>query len=93
MESPAEQAGNATEVGSTEIGKRELRSVRRKLVQSTLLPHKPQEQEENGGGPDEENNCVEDEELCGSQGRKKRESKGKTTPQSRSSKKVKSGFN
>ncbi|XP_022140030.1 uncharacterized protein LOC111010770 isoform X2 [Momordica charantia] len=89
MESPAEQAGNATEVGSSEIGKRELRSVRRKLVQSTLLPHKPQEQEENGGGPDEENNCVEDEELCGSQGRKKRESKGKTTPQSRSSKKAK----
>ncbi|XP_038898741.1 uncharacterized protein LOC120086264 isoform X2 [Benincasa hispida] len=89
METPAEQSGNVTEVGATETGKRELRSVRRKLVQSTLLPHKPQEQEENGIDQEEENNCGEEEELCGSQGKKKRKSKGKATPQSRSSKKAK----
>lgn len=89
MEPPAEQSGNATEVGATEIGKRELRSVRRKLVQSTLLPHKPQEQEENGVDQEEENNCGEEAELCGSQGKKKRKSQVKKTPQSRSSKKVK----
>ena len=88
MDTPPLQSVNATEVGATETAKRELRTVPRKLVQSTLLPHKPQDQEENGVDREEVNNCREEEELCGSQGKKKRKSKGKTTPQSRSSKKV-----
>ncbi|KGN54574.1 uncharacterized protein LOC101216488 isoform X2 [Cucumis sativus] len=89
MDTPPLQSVNATEVGATETAKRELRTVPRKLVQSTLLPHKPQDQEENGVDREEVNNCREEEELCGSQGKKKRKSKGKTTPQSRSSKKAK----
>lgn len=88
MEIPAEQSQNATEVAATQIGKRKLRTVRCRMVQSTLLPHNPQvEEEKNGGDQVEENNCGEQEELCGSQGKKKRKTKGKTTtPQSRSSK-------
>ncbi|KAA0045241.1 putative P-loop containing nucleoside triphosphate hydrolases superfamily protein [Cucumis melo var. makuwa] len=89
MDTPPLQSVNATEVDATETGKRQLRSFPRKLVQSTLLPHKPQDQEENGVDREEMNNCREEEELCGSQGKKKRKSKGKTTPQSRSSKKAK----
>ena len=42
MDWPAEQSGNAAEVGATEIVKRSLRSVRR------------QEQEENGVDPEKE---------------------------------------
>ncbi|XP_023523707.1 uncharacterized protein LOC111787864 isoform X1 [Cucurbita pepo subsp. pepo] len=79
MESPAKQSGDAMETDGTEIGKPMPRSVQRRMVQSTLLPHKAQEHEENGGD--------QEEELCGSQGKKKRKSKGKTTPQSRSAKK------
>ncbi|XP_022768200.1 uncharacterized protein LOC111312307 isoform X2 [Durio zibethinus] len=73
---------------------RERRSVRRRLVQSTLFPNKSPEigpgigQKANEG--DDDNNDGEDEELCCSQGKKKgRKRKGKVTPQNQASKKPK----
>lgn len=85
----------ATELSPEGIRPPVRRNVRRKLVQSTLFPQKPQEREESGdqkGGK----NCGEDEdgeeeEFCGSQSKKKRKSKGKATPQPKASKKVNYG--
>ncbi|KAE8653870.1 Adenine nucleotide alpha hydrolases-like superfamily protein [Hibiscus syriacus] len=73
---------------------RERSGVRRRLVQSTLFPHKYPEIEpkidEKANECEDENNDVEDEELCGSQDKKKgRKRKGKVTPQNRASKKGK----
>lgn len=65
----------------------ERRSVRRRLVQSTLFQPKAQEIEFNGGDqkPDKEfeveGDNEDDLECCGSQGKKTRKRKGKTTPQ------------
>ena len=68
------------------------RCVRRRLIQSTLFPPKPQEREENGDRKAEntEKGCDEDEdENCGgSQSKKKRKPKGKSMSQPRASKKV-----
>ncbi|XWS25152.1 hypothetical protein CRYUN_Cryun27aG0046100 [Craigia yunnanensis] len=72
----------------------ERRSVLRRLVQSTLFPHKSPEMEpkvdQKANEGEDENNDGEDEEFCGSQGKKKgRKRKGKITPQNRASKKAK----
>ena len=69
------------------------RTVRRRLVQSTLFPHKSPEIEPKVDQKPEEgqdDNCDgEDDEFCGSQGKKRgRKLKGKVTPQNRASKKV-----
>ncbi|KAH0989402.1 hypothetical protein GBA52_000885 [Prunus armeniaca] len=61
------------------------RVVRRRLVQSTLFPLKPQQQleedgdlkAERGNGEDDDG---EDEDFCGSQSKRKRKSKAKKTP-------------
>lgn len=82
----------ATEISPEGLRRPARRCVRRKLVQSTLFPQKPQEREENGDQKGEKS-CGEDEdgeeeeELCGSQSNK-RKPKGKTMPQPRASKKV-----
>ncbi|XVF36894.1 hypothetical protein REPUB_Repub19eG0098200 [Reevesia pubescens] len=73
---------------------RERRSVRRRLVQSTLFPQKSPEIEpkvdHKANEVEDDNNDGEDEEFCGSQGRNKgRKRKGKVTPQNRASKKAK----
>ncbi|CAL5202973.1 unnamed protein product [Lathyrus oleraceus] len=61
------------------------RNVRRRLVQSTLFPHKPAEPsnkpEENGDSCDEQ-----DEDYCDTKNRRKRKSKGKATPTNKGSK-------
>jgi hypothetical protein len=74
-----------------EIPQPERRSVRRRLVQSTLFPHKSPENSElkldikcNG-----EDDDYQAKEYRGSQNKKKRTRKGKTTPQTRTPKKVK----
>ena len=59
-------------VNGTDQPKR--RSMRRRLVQSTLFPHKspkiePKVDRKAKEGEDDNNDC-EDEELCGSQGKK-----------------------
>ncbi|KAE8077443.1 hypothetical protein FH972_016008 [Carpinus fangiana] len=82
----------ATEISPEGLRRPARRCVRRKLVQSTLFPQKPQEREENGDQKGEKS-CGEDEdgeeeELCGSQSNK-RKPKGKTMPQPRASKKSK----
>jgi hypothetical protein len=84
----------ATELSPEGLRPAVRRSVRRKLVQSTLFPPKPQEREENGDQKGEKS-CGEDEdgeeaEFCGSQS-KKRKPKGKAMPQPRASKKVNYG--
>ncbi|XP_022773235.1 uncharacterized protein LOC111315628 isoform X3 [Durio zibethinus] len=71
---------------------RERRSVRRRLVQSTLFPRKSPEIEpkvdQKAHEGEDDNNDGEDEEFCGSQGKKKgRKRKGKVTSQNRASKK------
>ncbi|OMO55522.1 hypothetical protein COLO4_35941 [Corchorus olitorius] len=72
----------------------ERRSVRRRLVQSTLFPHKspeiePKVEQKDKEGEDD-NNDGEDEEFCGSQGKKRgRKRKAKVTPPNRASKKAK----
>ncbi|KAK6257507.1 hypothetical protein QUC31_000966 [Theobroma cacao] len=73
---------------------RERRSVRRRLVQSTLFPHKSPEielkvdQKANEG--EDDHNDGEDEEFCGSQGKRKiRKRKQNVTPQKRASRKAK----
>ncbi|XP_058787652.1 uncharacterized protein LOC131662001 [Vicia villosa] len=61
------------------------RNVRRRLVQSTLFPHKASEPrnkpEENGDSCDEQ-----DEDYCETKNRRKRKSKGKVTPANKGSK-------
>ncbi|KAK8594060.1 hypothetical protein V6N13_125870 [Hibiscus sabdariffa] len=87
---------------------RERSGVRRRLIQSTLFPHRSSEIEPkidgkaNAGSEiepkiddkanacEDEHNDGEDEDFCGSQGKKKgRKRKGKGTPQNRASKKAK----
>ncbi|GMJ02437.1 hypothetical protein like AT1G77620 [Hibiscus trionum] len=87
---------------------RERIGVRRRLIQSTLFPHRSPEIEpkiddkanegseiepkidEKANACEDEHNDGEDEEFCGSQGKKKgRKRKGKGTPQNRASKKAK----
>lgn len=70
----------------------ERRPVRRRLVQSTLFPPKPQPPELEANGErdsNEDDGGGEDEECCGSQSKRKRKPKGKSTPTKRSSEKVK----
>ena len=69
-----------------EIPQPEQRSVRRRLVQSTLFPHKSPEIELNSEKIIDEN--CNGEEYRGSQNKKKRMQKGKTTPLTRTPKKV-----
>jgi hypothetical protein len=61
-------------------------SVRRRLVQSTLFPHNSPEIELNSEKNIDEN--CNGEEYRGSQNKKKRMQKGKTTPLTRTPKKV-----
>lgn len=65
------------------------RNVRRKLVQSTLLPHKSEEVIESNGDrmSDEGGEEVGDGGLCSSQGKKTRKQKERT-PKNGASKKV-----
>ncbi|XP_045803964.1 uncharacterized protein LOC123897403 [Trifolium pratense] len=62
-----------------------VRNVRRRLVQSTLFPHKPPQPrnkpEENG-----ESNDEQDEDYCDTKNRRKRKSKGKITSVNKGSK-------
>ncbi|KAG4194273.1 hypothetical protein ERO13_A06G043800v2 [Gossypium hirsutum] len=72
----------------------EGRSVRRRLIQSTLFPQKspeiePKVDQKAKEGEDDDKDG-EDEDFCGSQGKKGRRRKGKVTPQNRASKKAKS---
>ncbi|XP_061363887.1 uncharacterized protein LOC133307395 [Gastrolobium bilobum] len=56
------------------------RSIRRRLVQSTLFPHKPPEPNEKDNEEDEQ-----DEDYCDTVNHKKRKPKGKVTPRKKSS--------
>lgn len=79
-------------------GPAERRCVRRRLVQATLFPHKPQPQDrEANDNVKAERDCVEiedgeDDECCGSQSqsqtRRKRKPKAKSTPPEKASGKV-----
>lgn len=73
-------------------GRPEGRSVRRRLIQSTLFPQKspeiePKVDQKAKEGEDDDKDG-EDEDFCGSQGKKGRKRKEKVTPQNRASKKV-----
>ncbi|XP_038717111.1 uncharacterized protein LOC120010394 isoform X2 [Tripterygium wilfordii] len=77
-----------------ELRQPERRNVRRRLVQSTLFPHKPQETEviddqkaDKDCNADEEGG--EDYDCTESQGKKKKKRKGKTTTPTKASKKPK----
>lgn len=98
--SPPESDRSPQELSPADIRPPERRSARRRLVQSTLFPHKPQPKdgEENGDGKDDrdrgeeigdgDNGGGEDEDCGGSQSKRKRKAKGNTTPSKRSSEKV-----
>ena len=91
--SPTESDRSPQELSPADLRPPERRSVRRRLVQSTLFPHNPQPKgcEENGEDVgDGDNGGGEDEDCGGSQSKKKRKAKGKTTPSKRSSEKVNS---
>ncbi|KAK2442206.1 P-loop containing nucleoside triphosphate hydrolase superfamily protein [Trifolium repens] len=62
-----------------------VRNVRRRLVQSTLFPHKPP-QPRNKPEENEESGDEQDEDYCDTKNRKKRKSKGKITPVNKGSK-------
>lgn len=68
------------------------RPVRRRLVQSTLVPHRSEGDEKDGGeGGEREEEEESEEEFRGNQGKRKqgkRGGKSKTAPQARASKKV-----
>ncbi|KAL5776969.1 hypothetical protein ACOSP7_009895 [Xanthoceras sorbifolium] len=74
----------------------ERRNMRRRLIQSTLFPHKSQEIETNGGDQKADKDCEVDgdneddqEYCCGSQGKKTRKRKGKTMTPEKTPKKLK----
>lgn len=74
---------------SNNVGSPKRRNVRRRLVQSTLFPHKPQEPGDKADEKDE-TGCRQDErgeevELCASED-KKRKSRGKATTPTKGSK-------
>ncbi|CAM8942756.1 unnamed protein product [Rhodiola kirilowii] len=78
------------EKSADEVTVMEVRTVRRKLTQSTLFPHKAQDSSAEKViqvRREEDISDDEDVEWCGSQGRKKRKAKGKATPQSKPAKK------
>ncbi|CAK7346989.1 unnamed protein product [Dovyalis caffra] len=82
----------AVAAAAEEILQPERKIVRRRLVQSTLFPHKSPEIELNSEKKFDKNCNDEDdhfqgEEYRGSQNKKKRTRKGKTTPQTRTPKK------
>ncbi|GAU43260.1 hypothetical protein TSUD_134040 [Trifolium subterraneum] len=56
-----------------------VRNVRRRLVQSTLFPHKPP-QTRNKPEENDESGDDQDEDYCDTKNRRKRKSKGKITP-------------
>ncbi|KAI4337809.1 hypothetical protein L6164_016181 [Bauhinia variegata] len=83
--------GPATTVNSCNLATPTRRNVRRRLVQSTLLPHKPQEDEDKDAKNDRD--CREDEQeeeaeedCLASEREKKRKSRGKVTPRTKGSK-------
>lgn len=77
----------AAELSRDELRQPERRSVRRRLVQSTLFPHKENGDPKGERDSDRADNG-EDEECCGSQSNKRRKAKGKPTTPKRASKKV-----
>ncbi|KAF5746841.1 hypothetical protein HS088_TW06G01016 [Tripterygium wilfordii] len=84
----------AVENATDELRQPERRSVRRRLVQSTLLPHKPQENEvidDHKGHKDcnADDQGAEDNDFIGSQGKKQKKRKGKATSPTKASKKPK----
>ncbi|XP_027338527.1 uncharacterized protein LOC113852450 isoform X1 [Abrus precatorius] len=73
--------GTVTELSPSSNGDTPLRrSVRRRLVQSTLFPHKPPEPVEKNDKEDEH-----DEDYCEAENHKKRKPKPKTTPRNKGS--------
>ncbi|KAJ4850932.1 hypothetical protein Tsubulata_019002 [Turnera subulata] len=94
MHAPAETESPALEAAAPngETSQPVRRSARRRLVQSKLFPHRSPEIESNGGlrgNGDGEDAQEEEEEDCGSQGRKRKTRKGKATPQNKTPKKSK----
>lgn len=93
MDNSVDKEHPVAENSSGELRLLERRCVRRRLVQSTLFPHKPQDRDDNGDTKGErdcdQDENGEDEECCGSQSKGKRKGKGKaaTTPK-RACKKV-----
>uniref|UniRef100_A0A5B7B8E5 AAA+ ATPase domain-containing protein n=1 Tax=Davidia involucrata TaxID=16924 RepID=A0A5B7B8E5_DAVIN len=94
MEKPAEEATGVEVIDIGDVQPSEQTRVRRRLVQSTLFPHRSQDNGKESVIKEDEN-CDEDEdqddeenEYCGSQSKKKRKQKPKAMPQSRASKKV-----
>ncbi|KAK9270529.1 hypothetical protein L1049_026110 [Liquidambar formosana] len=92
MEESPEQETPVTEAKDGGLPSSERRSVRRRLIQSTLFPHRSLDNVKESEDKQEDEDCDEDEdedeEYCGSQSKKKRKRKRKAMPQSRASKKV-----
>lgn len=89
-----DKSGERDEIAATviEVDQTPRRNVRRKLVQSTLVPHKSEEVIESNGdricdAGNKEEGEGGDGDLCGSQGKKTRKQKEKT-PKNGVSKKV-----
>ncbi|GAB2271467.1 hypothetical protein Dimus_006306, partial [Dionaea muscipula] len=79
MQAPDQGIQTEMPASGAELGQIDRRTVRRRLVQSTLFPLKPRENKEENCKQKEVNNCVEvddqedeDEEYCGSQGKRKK---------------------
>ncbi|GAB4861357.1 hypothetical protein Ancab_036519 [Ancistrocladus abbreviatus] len=95
-EGSAEQIQAVSMVNAGNLVAEDRKNVRRRLVQSTLFPHKAPENKiencDNGevkyGVDDDEDDDDDDEEYRGSQSRRKRKQKRKATPRSRRSKKM-----
>ncbi|KAJ9673640.1 hypothetical protein PVL29_023286 [Vitis rotundifolia] len=93
MDCSAEQEKPVVEDNGGDLGSPELRTVRRRLIQKTLFPHRSQGAEEHIDGR-EEKDCGADEEedqteeYCGSQGKKKKRPKRKAMSRPRASKKA-----
>ncbi|RVW17769.1 hypothetical protein CK203_071727 [Vitis vinifera] len=93
MDCSAEQEKPVVEDNGGDLGSPELRTVRRRLIQKTLFPHRSQGAEEHIDGR-EEKDCGADEEedqteeYCGSQGKKKKRPKRKAMSRPRASKKL-----
>ncbi|KAA8538484.1 hypothetical protein F0562_028145 [Nyssa sinensis] len=93
MEKPVEKATVVEVTDGGNLQRTERAPVRRRLVQSTLFPHKSQDngkdsviKEIEDCNEDDEQDAEEDK-YCGSQSKMKRKQKPKAMPQSRASKK------
>lgn len=92
MDNSTQMEQPVPELSPGEFRPPEPRGIRRRLVQSTLFPHKPPDREEKGDTKGERDCDLgedgENEECCGSQKKRKTKAKQKAKPSDKAPKKV-----